>query len=566
MKYTSFIANKFLNPIIIFSILSIMISGCKQRDAKIDAIYFAQKHVLEPDNKLFKLFSNLEALIKVHVVSPTQSEAPIVEAILSLDGEILAMQLTGPDKLPDSIPNGPGIVQHSYDNSFTGFIPKEWVKPGLSVEIRAGEDSYVIDSLKVGAPSKIVMTMFDVHYFEHTPGDYPAGWKEELESKWPTAEMELRRVPNIIFPELIIPPRGEIPAARIESKDDYLVKTGFKFDGEQAAALAWKSALKAAAGVKGRFSLYYVNIYGANAGGQAWDFGGVGNGTSPGVLIHELGHAFLLPHWGNDEEYPYKGDMYGISAPVNYKGTHAGPTWSFDLPNKKFIPPTVQENAVTPRGNKTNIVGTYKQDPMQGGGVGDQEEGYIFRNFSDYSIYKAQQYLEEHIVVWNDSLKSYASWDVETGTYTKIVENNGVDFPVERDVDVITVMAATSAVHPQATLVYPPIGPYSTGIIETFDPTIEADRNKAKEVFCEEGGCDTSLKITQGGKESIYMLRITLDPDEDPTKMSSLKTQAVNLRASDGEVSKVELLSTPDAEVNGLPENPDVLDVWSQIN
>ncbi|MEX2028757.1 MAG: M66 family metalloprotease [Candidatus Curtissbacteria bacterium] len=546
-------------PIVIFSIFTIMISGCsKPGDAKIDAVYFAQKHVMEPENALYKLFSNLEALIKVHVVSPSQSQAD-VQAILNLDGKTLTMKLAGPDKLPDSIPNGPGVIQHSYDNTFTGFIPKEWVQPGLSIEIQAGDKTYLIDDLKVGAPSKIVMTMFDVHYFDYTPGDYPEGWKVELESKWPTAEMEVRRVPNIIFPELIIPPRGEIPAARVDSKEDYKVKTGFEFDGEQAAALAWKSALKAAAGINGRFSLYYINIYGANAGGQAWDFGGVGNGTSPGVLIHELGHAFLLPHWGNNEDYPYRGNIYGIPAPENFKYLHAGPTWAFDLPNKAFIPPTVQENAVKPKGGKTNIVGTYKLDPMQGGGVGDQEEGYIFRHFSDYSIYKAQNYLEQHIVIWDEGLNNYVSWDDQTGAYTNTETNNGVEYPIERDVDVISVMAATSAVTPQATLVYPPIGPYSSGIIKTFDPSIEEDRNEAKEIFCEEGGCDLSVRVTQGDKVSVYMLRASLDPEDN-----SLITQAVNLKASDGDVTKIELLNTPDAEVNGLPENPVVLDVWEK--
>lgn len=108
--------------------------------------------------------------------------------------------------------------------------------------------------------------------------------------------------------------------------------------------------------------------------------------------------------------------MFGVKAPVNYKDTHAGPTWAFDLPNKRFIPPTVQENAVIPRGNRTNIVGTYKQDPMQGGGVGDQEEGYIFRHFSDYSLYNAQKYLEDHIVIWNEDRNSYVSWDDLTGS------------------------------------------------------------------------------------------------------------------------------------------------------
>ena len=149
-------------------------------------------------------------------------------------------------------------------------------------------------------------------------------------------------------------------------------------------------------------------------------------------------------------------------------------------------------------------------DPMQGGGVGDQEEGYIFRHFSDYSIYKAQNYLEEHIVIWDEDMNSYVSWEEQTGAYTKTVANNGVEYPIERDVDVISVMAATSAVTPQATLVYPPIGPHSSGIIKTFDPSIEAHRNEAKEIFCEEGGCDLSLRVTQGGQSfGIYVKGFT---------------------------------------------------------
>ena len=141
----------------------------------------------------------------------------------------------------------------------------------------------------------------------------------------------------------------------------------------------------------------------------------------------------------------------------------------------------------------------------------------------------------------------------------KTVANNGVEYPIERDVDVISVMAATSAVTPQATLVYPPIGPHSSGIIKTFDPSIEAHRNEAKEIFCEEGGCDLSLRVTQGGKVSVYMLRASLD-----RKDSALITQAVNLKASDGDVTRIELLNTPDAEVNGLPKNPVVLDAWKK--
>ena len=46
--------------------------------------------------------------------------------------------------------------------------------------------------------------------------------------------------------------------------------------------------------------------------------------------------------------------------------------------------------------------------------------------------------------------------------------------------------------------------------------------------------------------------------------VSSLKTAAINLRASDGTVTQVELLLTPDAEKDGLPSDPEVLGTWTE--
>ena len=49
-----------------------------------------------------------------------------------------------------------------------------------------------------------------------------------------------------------------------------------------------------------------------SAGGQAGGFNGVGLGGHLGVLNHELGHAFSLPHWGTSPGYPYHGDMCAV--------------------------------------------------------------------------------------------------------------------------------------------------------------------------------------------------------------------------------------------------------------
>jgi autotransporter-associated beta strand protein len=541
----------------ILALLALAASSGFSAAVSIDTVYFAQTHVQEPAHPYFYLVGNRDTLIKAHVVDPASPASPPVTALLTLDGQTLNLPLTGPALLPASIPNGPGVVQHSPANTFTAMIPKAWVKSGLTVAVTAGAAQANFNTLKIGAPTKVIMTMFDVQYFADANSDYPAGTLAELEAKWPVAELEVRRIPHVVFPELVIPPRGGAPAARVKSKADYTAQTGLGFDGEQAAALAWNGALKAAAGKSGRVSLYYTNIYGVGAGGQAGGFAGVGSGTSVGILHHELGHALSLPHWGDSTTYPYKGAMHGIAAPAIYNETHAGPTWAFHLPTRAYIPCTVQPGNV---GGKPT--GTYKCDPMQGGGTGFQEPGYLMNHFSDYSVFKMRSYLDGHVVVWNPSLGNYAYWNQSARDYTNVVANNGVSYPVERDVPVIAVMASISGANPSVNMAYPPIGPFSGGLIRLFDPTVAADRTAAQSIFSPASGSDLCLRVIQGGIEKTYMLAASWEPAADPLTSGSLKTAALNLPASGGTVTRIDLLLTPDAEDNGLPANPQVLYSW----
>ena len=547
----------------IFLLVLALAASMAQAQTTIDAVYFGQTHVLKATDSNFGLVGNREALIKVHVVNPARPASPVVTATLTASGlPNLALTLNGPATLPASIADGPGVVQHSFANTFTGYLPANYMKTGLQVAVNAGPGvNTTITNMKVGAPSEVVMTMFDIHYFSQTTGNYPNNTFAEVEAKWPVADLEVRRLANVVFPELVIPPRGGAPAARIKSKAEYTAQTGLAFDGEQAAALEWNAALKRAAGRSGRWSLYYLNIYNANAGGQAGGFAGVGNGTSEGILHHELGHALSLPHWGDSSAYPYKGDMHGITAPANYNETHSGPAWGFDLRTKAFIPPTVQGNNV---GGKP--AGTYKVDPMQGGGTGYQEPGYLLNHFADYSVNQMRSYLHSHMVVWNPGLGtsgSWAAWNQTAGAYTTTVSNNGVQFPTTRDTQVISIMATLSGVKPDVNMVYPPIGPYTSGLIRLFDPAVAADRTAANSTgYAPSNGCDYCVRVVQGGVTRTCMLAASSLTSADPLNANSIETEAVNLPASGGAVTRIELLSTPNAEDNGLPANPTVLYTW----
>ncbi len=155
-------------------------------------VYYAQTHVLRPEDEYFGLVSDKAALIKVQLTSEDGEQAPPVTATLTLNGTTTLLTLTGPDVLPLPMDMSPGNAIHSFDDSFTALIPKEWVQPGLEVRVEAGEEVVEHKDLSVGAPNKILMNMFDIHFFAPQTGGYPDGWKEELESKWPSAGIELR--------------------------------------------------------------------------------------------------------------------------------------------------------------------------------------------------------------------------------------------------------------------------------------------------------------------------------------------------------------------------------------
>lgn len=527
------------------------VSLTESSDVRIEAIFLAQTHVMKPDQPYFKLAGNRDALLKAHVVSASGAASPNVSAVVINGGETHALKLKGPATLPKSLPSEPGVVQHRFEDSFTAMIPARLVRKGMIIEVRAGT-STVRHEINVGAPTLVQMKMFDVHYFGRGKEDYPPNFLKELESKWPVAGLEIERVRGINFNELVVPERAGLPAVRVEKPEDYLKKTGAKFDGEQAAALQWVWALSRAGGNRD-VAMCYVNILGVNAGGQAGGFNGVGT-IRLGIMNHELGHALGLPHIGETKEFPYRGEMFGIKPPKVFNEVHVGPTWAFDLPSQTFIPPTVQ------RGSARWPAGTFKADPMQGGGEGDQEAQFRLRHFADYNVHKMQQFLERRVAVLRDG--NYFKWDDATGGYTKKVENDGVTYPIAQDVPVISVMAAMTMADADVNMVYPPIGPYRGNLIRTFDPRQAADRDGARKVFFPKSGYDFTLKITQGGKEKFYLLAASAAEESDAKKLRSLTTAAVNLRADDGAVTAVELLHTPSADKTGLPEKPKALARW----
>lgn len=562
-----------------------LLSGCVGLRAaqvaaplKIENVYIAQQHVQEPESPYFRLVGKKGALIKVHVYSETHRRSPFVVAILKRGGREMTLPLQGPEFLPKRPKGEPIEWRQAFSDCFTGYMPKTWVKQGLSVSVELrqydyhpdGEqmgvmvaDRYDAGVLPVGAPSEVVMTQFDVHFFGQGQGaDYPEGWEQELFMKLPLANLEVRRVRTLMFNELVMPPRGEKPAIRCTSEADYREQSGMRFDGEQGISLKWMRALKRAEGLYGVWRHYYINIAGVPAGGQGGGFGGVGSLHRHGILIHELGHTFRLPHWAHRKSYPYTRANY-IDPEAKSTNPNAGPVWGFDLHRRRFISPRVQKDAV---GREP---GEWKRIPMAGGGTGDQEPDFMFRYFPDYAVHRIQQFLERALVVWNDELNAYARWDQEKWAYVDVIENDGLLFPEEHDVPVISLLVTASAVTPEANIIYQPIGPYKAGLIKRFDAESAKSRAEAKAIggrgkrYADSNVC---LRVLQGGKQRTYLLPITISEDDDPLQHASFNVEALNLPARDGEVTGVELLWVPALMERGLDGDVKRLTTWSAEN
>ena len=111
---------------------------CTAHAVTIDAVYFGQTHMMKATQSYFTLVGDRPTLIKVHVTDAATPASPAVSVTLSLNSQTLTLPLSGPPTLPASIPDGPGVVQHSFANSFTATLPAAWVKTGLTLTVNAG--------------------------------------------------------------------------------------------------------------------------------------------------------------------------------------------------------------------------------------------------------------------------------------------------------------------------------------------------------------------------------------------------------------------------------------------
>jgi hypothetical protein len=529
-----------------------------------------------------------------------------VEALL--EGEVVgSIELDPPSALPPTENQGPAFAQDVHSAT----LDAAWLQPGLRVRFAApGHQPSVATDVTVGADTEIVLWTLPFYLYGADDDTVPLSSIESVDdaiideyfAKHPIADLVVEPHPasRVSWDYVVAGPRDGQPAEVWDSADDV---AGEGPCAEQGPILAAMRAIAEANG-DGRTNramyapIVQLNALGEDAGVQGGCGGGggtVGAGDTDyaGIFIHEMGHAYRLPHAAgsyDDGVYPYPG------------GSLYASSWGYDAIRREFLATFVSTNSESDCTDDPDRLyddqdRCIKQDPMQSGS-GDQTVGYQFTMFADYSVGRMQhyfsgiafddedgerQYDEGRVFVDENSPTGYSRWDslegarVPVSTETDTLGLWGLDgeLPSVRDVPVHTIVFTISAAETEgATQIYPPLS-YVGNLRRTIDPTdptsvaeIHPDTGES-EWYCQSYGCDYTLRVTyesgavehvmiQGAFRGWYGATDPIEPDVlDPTNGDSFRLWAINV-PGDEALTKIELLHTPEAW-NGVPMDAPVL-------
>lgn len=322
---------------------------CKNQNnssAQIEEVFFAQTHRHSPDHPFYFLIGYRPALFQVAVTGSGASPNVTVDGFI--DGtQIGSLCLKGPAELSADIKT----ATPDFSNYFSVTLPKSWVKPGLHLEVTAGNAVRTLTSaeLKVGPYTELNLVMYelDVMDFNGSPHRRPVikDFLQETASAIPVSVVRYGSFPErVFFPDIIATNETEqtVRLTRIADKEP----TGVKDDGYiNSITTLFMTNFHRSTGD------YLSTVYFGNTLNLAP--GGWGGGKSfvsmdfDDVYIHELGHALSLPHWGDAYEvsnpdvwqylYPYGGE--------NGNGGGRGESWNFVQHLYEFVNPICQFDA-----------------------------------------------------------------------------------------------------------------------------------------------------------------------------------------------------------------------------
>ncbi|KAM9996039.1 hypothetical protein ACTFIY_002235 [Dictyostelium cf. discoideum] len=559
-------------------ITNINCAVCSSR-LQVSDIKFANTHVLPIEGKSWKnntvtlkILPNRESLLLAKFEDQTLSYTVKVWVDDTLIGKLT---LNDPSKLPPTESNGTkySTVHHSIR------IPKEWMKPKMKIQFSTMLLKSEFFFPNIGHETNLNMWLLPFYLFGandtntqplSVTGSISKDVSDELVQKWSLSSLNALNHPisRIDWPYLILPAgRNGLPGLRITNSDQ-------KRDGYEimSVVLGILGGIRGANGEGPSSILYYAPLIHLGANGKYADpWGGLGGGSVgtgdysyTGIFIHEAGHSYGLPHAGDS----YKSGNYPY-----VDGSLLGSEWGFDMNHNEFLSVNIPSNIGAYKNcNKSFILdqnkNCVKQSVMQGG-AGNQAQGYRYSMFADYEEVTIQNYFKDSIIYDKSFSTGYKKWNTTTlkyETYTPSTKSNGLyglndGLPIERNVDVYTIIITHSFVGPANLSQIYPIFKSKGNLMYFFDPTnstqlVDIKPNVSKYAwYCHASGCDYTIKITYTDGTTKYMLlqrgkRSWFSPSgaigsgfTNPLSGDSSLSVIFNIKA-DKTPSKVELFET----------------------
>lgn len=386
-------------------------NGAMNSTATIDEVFFAQTHRHAIDHPFFFTIGHRPVLMQVALKGSGISPDVKVEGFM--DGLSIGVKcLKGPETLTENL----DLNVPNFDDYFTVTLPKSWIQQGLSLSITVGDEvrDFSTEELKIGPLTELnlVLVNMDVLDYNTDPHQTPIinNFLQEVASAFPASVVRFGVFPEpLVFPEIIANNDTE-QLARLKSKYDK-EPNGITSDGSiNSITSLFLSNLHRSTGD------YLSTFYFGNTLNLAP--GGWGGGKSfvsfdyDDVFVHELGHAFSLPHWGesaydieNPNEYEY---LYPYGG-ANDDGGGRGESWNFIQDIYEFIDPICQYDERGVAGLETSDAMQRNNHCLEQRSVGQGP----WDGFGDFSALAMHRYLvgDENVktgsVAYKDEMKDF---------------------------------------------------------------------------------------------------------------------------------------------------------------
>ncbi|KAN0022298.1 hypothetical protein ACTFIU_004474 [Dictyostelium citrinum] len=507
-------------------------------------------------------------------------------------GKVGMIQLNDPTHLPPTEDNG----ERYSTKHHSGMLPKDWIRAGMKIQFSSAyNETSGFFYPNVGQDYTLKMWTLPFYLFgandtntqpfSKTKGIDSEITKELIE-KWSCSELQADNHPikKISWPYFVMEPRNNNSAMVItnsdQKKDGYAIMSGVlrilrllrRMFGESSSSVQIYAPLLHL-DAKGKYSDTFGGLGGGGDGSV-----GTGNYRYTGIFIHEQGHAMGLPHAGeayNNGKFPYK------------QGSLLGSEWGFDANHNEFLGTFIPPSAEYYSGcKKYSIIDSkgrcVKQSVMQSG-AGDQSSKYRYSMFADFEMTTIQNYFKNSIY-YNEAKGTYQKWNDTSKSYyaykpiTREKAFGGLDdnTPIERNIDVYSILFTYSTVGPKEVSQIYPLLKSKGNLMRQFDPTNKKDMNSVNpnlngpnQWYCYGSGCDYTIRITfqdsslqhvllQQGKRQYNSPKGSFkDNINNPNNLDSFMLGGINIKATKT-IKKVELLETL-LGWNGVPHNATVL-------